>query len=618
MVCRVFATAVGLSLGFGVGLATTHAQPVKYQLIQGSTVWARPDAGKPTRAQGSFALTPRAGPLDWDLYEISDVYFLVANDEEQPQVVRGSGVFRRSARSQSQRMELAVAYRGAAFQLDSGEVAWDLSEPDLDLALEARTRTGGEGSQLRLRLRALPELQRWHYRLLHGSQLLDDCSGCGRAPILTPVRGEFDLVLVSENLLFSRYHLFNVSFTGALDYHLSGEGEYQVGGEVAVIQRLELELEVIDPSGIPRTAAFQNSPGPPGRGWPMLAVDVTETKGTDLSTLSLEWRAAPLREIWFSTRHGLTSGNHPPPDNRFSGADLMADDGRLVKAGTALTAALALSPDANNERIDALTVAPGGEVWFSFADQVTGAKLGTIGDGDLVSDQGRVVKRNAELLAPFGLQPPLTDLGLDGVQVLEDGEILFSLTGEAFSERLGAVLHPGDLLSNKGVVRHSFRELLARFKPTDPDRDPGLDAFHVWPSGEVWFSTEQGFDSALGSFLDGDLLSDQGYVVFRNWELVQAYAPLEDLANFGLDGLFLVTDAAPLAPPPTLLPLRWDPATENLQFRWQGRGRVFQLEQTPSLPLPFVAATPIVPAQEWTERIPPAAPSHRVYRLRQW
>jgi hypothetical protein len=41
----------------------------------------------------------------------------------------------------------------------------------------------------------------------------------------------------------------------------------------------------------------------------------------------------------------------------------------------------------------------------------------------------------------------------------------------------------------------------------------------------------------------------------RNLELTRAFAPLEDLANFGLGALFIVTDAAASALSPKFLSL---------------------------------------------------------------
>jgi hypothetical protein len=89
-------------------------------------------------------------------------------------------------------------------------------------------------------------------------------------------------------------------------------------------------------------------------------------------------------------------------------------------------------------------------------------------------------------------------------------------------------------------------QLLARFHPPKSHYDYGLDALYVWSSGEIWFSLEEGFqDGLLGPIQAGDLLSDQGYIVFRNLELVSAFAPIEDLSDFGLDALYVLFGDVP-------------------------------------------------------------------------
>jgi hypothetical protein len=40
-------------------------------------------------------------------------------------------------------------------------------------------------------------------------------------------------------------------------------------------------------------------------------------------------------------------------------------------------------------------------------------------------------------------------------------------------------------------------------------------------------------------------LSDQGYIVFRNTELLSPFAPTEAVADFGLDALAVITNAPP-------------------------------------------------------------------------
>ena len=579
-----------------------------------------PDVLGPCRMRGTFLMTRQLSPLDWEVYRITDVRLEAATGEAEPMVLRGGGTFRRGGRfDQSMQMVLDVHLGGTAIRLDSGELPAEAPNSDLDMVLNGSGTGGARPGTYVLRLAAVRELARWHYRLIDGSSLTDDCEMCGRPAIRMPLWGEFEMVLVEENPLFSRYHLFDIRFSSGTGYELKGEGEYQVGGEVVLRQDLRLDVEAKGTFLGSRTMSLTSAAGPPPRLWPMWAVDARETDSPPLSTLILELRAAPSHEIWFSTGTGMTPGAQPGIEPRISGGDVLTDTGRRVKTNAELVSALGWSAAEEPLSIDALTIVPGGEVWYSFSESHVSPTLGRIGDGDLVSDRGRVVRRNADLLGLFGLMPPVPDLGLDGVQVMEDGEILFSIIRESFSERWGVLLRSGDILSNSGRVIRAAKELLAGFQAEDQEIEPGLDAFFVWPSGEVWFSTENGFVSrTVGSIMDGDLLSDQGYVVGRNLDLVQAFQPIEDLANFGLDGLFVVTDAmaSPRAPE---LALSLDPGGGgSVRLKWPGYGRVFQVEGTANLGDPLTARSPILPAIEWVEPLPVPHAQRVLYRLRQW
>ncbi len=146
--------------------------------------------------------------------------------------------------------------------------------------------------------------------------------------------------------------------------------------------------------------------------------------------------------------------------------------------------------------------------------------------------------------------------------------------------------------------------MLASFNPTpkaDGSIDFGLDAIYVWPGGEVWFSTEEDFDSSLGPIGAGDLLSDRGYVIYRNLDLVRKFNPIEDVNSFGLDGLFIVTDTTP---PP--LPGRFSKITSNeltgkFELEWVGSGRVFQVEKAAAVEGPYAPGTSIIPDLFWTD-----------------
>ena len=596
------------------------AQSGLHQAIRGSTLQITApgaDTSSVARVTGPFTLTPRPSPLDIDLIAVEGLRLEVLTGGPTNELLRAEGLWRVSQRFHRQQLQLNATFRGSSFLLDTGDQPAGAAGVDLSFLLKGSAKTGpGAGSYV-LQLSAVPERARWHYRLIDGSTLVDNCIVCRRPTFFWPLRGDFDLVLVEETLLASRYHLFNAHFQTDSGYRVDGEGEYSVGGEVAVRQNFRLDADVTWSSGDTQATGFTSEPASPSRRWPMLSLDGYQTNGVMISTIGLQLQAAPFRELWFSTTAGMTPGVRPPPDEHLSSGDLLTDTGRRIRRGTALLAAMGWTGLPPELPLDAFTVNPGGEVLFSFVEDTKTPALGLVGSGDLVSEGGRIVAANADLLAAFDRQPPVADLGLDGIQRGEGNDWLFSITGKAFSERLGENLGPGDLLSSAGTVVKRSKDLLAAFSPVNPDANPGIDAFHVWPGGEVWFSTANGFDSqTLGPVRPGDLLSDQGYVVFRNLELVGAFQPLEDLADFGLDGLFIVTDCEPPAATPELK-LQWQGRPSGaVALVWSGPGRVFQVERTTDLRDPFLPVSPLLAATGWIDADAPAGTAF--YRVRQW
>jgi hypothetical protein len=268
--------------------------------------------------------------------------------------------------------------------------------------------------------------------------------------------------------------------------------------------------------------------------------------------------------------------------------------------------------------LDAVDILPGGEIAFSLGSGIFSETLGPLQQGDLLSTKGRILRRNQDLLASFGLQPPAPDVGLDAVHVLDTGEIFFSIPTNVFSEPLSVTLHRGDLLSTNGTVVRSNQQLLARFHPANATNDYGLDALYVWPSGEIWFSTEDAFsDSVLGFIPSGDLLSDQGYIVFRNLELLNAFVPTNAPSDNGLDALYVVTDAASPAPAPRLA-IQVNTSTGSAGLTWQGQGRVFQVERAADVAGPFRPLSPILPGLSFDDWGTLTNRARSYYRLRQW
>jgi hypothetical protein len=250
---------------------------------------------------------------------------------------------------------------------------------------------------------------------------------------------------------------------------------------------------------------FTNSTAVLDRRLPMMHITVGQTNGSLGQVYTLRLAAAPAREIWFSTASFFTATAGPEASNIVQGGDLISTFGRIIKRNSDLLTSVGAFPPGPDLCLDAVDILPGGEVAFSLGSDITSNTLGPLQHGDLLSTRGRILRSNQDLLAQFGLQPPAPDVGLDAVHVLDTGEILFSIPTNVFSERLSVTLHRGDLLSSSGTIVRTNQQLLARFHPAEATNDYGLDALYIWPSGEIWFSTEDAFDDAvLGSIPSGD------------------------------------------------------------------------------------------------------------------
>ncbi len=467
-----------------------------------------------------------------------------------------------------------------------------------------------------------PASQVWNYLLLQGSELVDSCPVCGRPDILVPVEGGFQLRLIQENPLVSTYAVEDIALVGGTPggnyYKITGQGTCQVGGEVAVLQDWSLELQI--DNGFTNTLCyFTNDTRTLTRLWPMIAIGLSQTNGTELQEFHLYLAAAPLREIWFSTLRPFHAGTMQSPTNYVSAGDLLSSSGRILRRNADLSRNLGIMPIVPDLGLKDMDILPGGEVAFSIDQNIFSESLGPLTPGDLLTDRGRILATNGKLISAFVPQPPVQNEGLNAVQVLDSGEIYFSVQTNFFSEALGQEVGHGDLLSSRGVILRKNQSLLAGFGPADPKQDYGLQAVYVWPSGEVWFSVQTGFtDTNSTQYLAGDLLSDQGYVVYRNLSLLSSFAPLEDLNNFGLDALFVVTDVTPPPTPPLCLQITVPPGTKDVNLRYKGQGRAFQLLKTGNLPGPWLPASPIGLDLEFTDSGALNGPAQGFYQLRAW
>ena len=465
----------------------------------------------------------------------------------------------------------------------------------------------------------IPAGKLWRYLLLDDSRLVEDCPICGRPIVPEPLRGSFNLRLLESKPQFTRYALEDINFKAMkpLTYTVTGSGTLQIGGEVAVTQQMTLRVE-IDDGTAKKLCDFTNSSPAVTRTLPMLDIEVEQTNGTLTQAYYLRLAAAPVRDLWFSTTAFFTAGSGANAGSMVLGGDLLSMSGRVVKRNRDLYTAVGATPPGPDLGLDAINILPGGELAFSLDAGFPTSNVGPLQHGDLLSTRGRMIYRNQELLAAFLIQPPAPDVGLDAVQIADSEEVFFSIETNTFSEKLGKTLHRGDLLSSAGSIVRTNQQLLAAFQPSNPATDYGLEAIYIWPGGETWFSTEQSFTSqVVGIIAAGDLLSDRGYIVFRNADLLSAFAPVQLSADFGLDALYVVTDAMPPAAP-AQIQIMADRASNSIGLSWQSEGRFFQVERATTVAGPFEAVTPIIPDLSFTDAGALTARPRGFYRLLQW
>jgi len=416
---------------------------------------------------------------------------------------------------------------------------------------QARTRTAtGQQSAFIAVLDMVQQQLAVRYRLVEGSLLIHNI-GLG-PPIIVAIQGSFWLRPTGQDPLFRYFDIDDLRFTGSifqLEYAGEMDGTYRIGGELALVQEMTLDGRINDfkelrlESGLVMVQAR----------FPWVEIDLFQVPPDPFESFNIHLVAVPWPAIWFSTEYGF----HPSGPARFrhsnvSDGDLLSPNGTVVRTNRQLTSRLGIMPVVPDLGLDGVvgripelplgTAPPPLEIWFSAEYNAFSETLGELlGHGDLLSNAGRVVRHNADLINPFCPQPPSPDYGLDAVTLGPERQLLFSTEENFFSEGLGEIIGDGDLLCEDGRIFKRIGELMANFQPIEPRPIRfGLDAVYVWPHGEVWFSTEVGFaDGRLGYIGHGDLLSDTGRVVVRNPELLSPFGPIEDLDDFGLDGLHI-------------------------------------------------------------------------------
>lgn len=258
------------------------------------------------------------------------------------------------------------------------------------------------------------------YRLVEGSLLIDNF-GLG-PPIVVPIRGSFWLRPIELDPLFWHFAIRRLQFTSGssvFQYTGRGRGRYKLGGQVAMMQQMTLTASISEVKDLRFDSGLAVVQAP----LPWIEIDLTEVfpdpNYVPYRFFQLHLVAVPWPVVWFSTEYGFHASRPDAVTPLYiSDGDLLSPTATVIRTNHQLTQRLGIMPivpdlglDAVLGLMPALSPSAGparGEIWFSTEDDAFSESLGELlGDGDLLSEAGRIVRHNADFIKAFSPMPPL-------------------------------------------------------------------------------------------------------------------------------------------------------------------------------------------------------------------
>ena len=206
---------------------------------------------------GHFTLVRvNKAPLDADSFTIEDLYFrCTLRVPGGMYESTGTGTYllfgREDPRQETLTLDLTVG-GASGVHLESGPLPAKGVWPRIELeATEDGSRDPAH--VFTVRLVAVPMVKPVLYELSKDSIFIDDCTICGRPTIPIPITGTFTLTPEPPGPdPFQHFQVNAIDFKSMLegfDYRIQGSGLYQQGGEVAILQRMDLNVAVNDDAG---------------------------------------------------------------------------------------------------------------------------------------------------------------------------------------------------------------------------------------------------------------------------------------------------------------------------------------------------------------------------------
>jgi hypothetical protein len=197
---------------------------------------------------GTFGLTVLPAGIGVISCAISDLD-LRSTDDPSSYMVRGSGSYE-AQEEKTQEMHLEVEVNKiAGIILEGAALEIPAPWPFIDLVVTEPRPYRDPNHIFTIRVRAAPAAKMVSCELGKESEFVDDCIPCMRPTIPIPISGTFSLGVVEEGILHTLYRVDAISFTdraGDAGLKIEGSGWYRVGGEVAVVENMTLELTVTE------------------------------------------------------------------------------------------------------------------------------------------------------------------------------------------------------------------------------------------------------------------------------------------------------------------------------------------------------------------------------------
>ena len=439
-----------------------------------------------------------------------------------------------------------------------------------------------------------------HYELLYGSSI---SQRVGNSVVgFWAARGAFDLRLTKETPDDLQYSIENLEITGGSQVQLGGVGALQI--PVGLSPRISLTLTNL---GAAVPIRFTNVIITPDRTWPMLALRALQV--TDGDAYTIEIRAAPFHDIWISPAMDFRADAFSNPTNVIHSGDLISIDGRVIKRNADILAPFG-DITTTDHGLDAISFAPRGGLSISAHD------VGSIRDGDILLPNPPRRLSYTDIFTNAAASG-MTDPGIDGIQFTSENAFYFSVKRDsdyATTAGAGVRIRDGDiwwtdLQTHELRLARSREELFSysEYRPWLIDEQVGIDAFYIWPSGEVWFSLRSSWTAHTAIY------SSDGYGVFTDTFAFQAFKPAADP---GLDAFLVITDLEEI--PKVQLTLNMHLSSMGVAtLEWTPTAGAYQIETADSLFSPFRPASQVIATESFTSQRPLTAPA-RFYRVRHW